>query len=279
MDFERWSLWEWRGCSAAVFARPKLSSNNRSTTDQQPTNRRPQVSETPLLSVHSAMRAADPARNRAWKVKNPNVINPITGQPVGFKLVPTHSTPMLMQPESLVAKRAFFATKHLFVTPHHDEQVGCALDVAVWRALWPPSKQGLACVYPVSPIHTTLTARLPPQPDPLQHTKQHRPTRPRSSTRPATTWSSPRTASACASGPPTTSLWPAPTPSSGTRSGSRTCRGWRTFPSCRPRLWGSRSSPGGSTSESRFGWWFLWWHCVRLCSAKWGRREGSCLRA
>lgn len=29
---------------------------------------------------------------------------------------------MLMQPESLVAKRAFFATKHLFVTPHADDQ-------------------------------------------------------------------------------------------------------------------------------------------------------------
>lgn len=78
------------------------------------------VSETPLLTVHQAMREAAPERSRAWKVKNPAVINPITGQPVGFKLVPTHSTPMLMQPESLVGKRAFFATKHLFVTPHDD---------------------------------------------------------------------------------------------------------------------------------------------------------------
>lgn len=69
------------------------------------------------------MRSADAQRGRTWKIKNPKVVNPITGQPVAFKLVPTHSVPMLMQPESLVAKRAFFATKHLFVTPHHDEQV------------------------------------------------------------------------------------------------------------------------------------------------------------
>jgi primary-amine oxidase len=30
---------------------------------------------------------------------------------------------MLMQPDSLVGKRAFFATKHLFVTPHEDGQL------------------------------------------------------------------------------------------------------------------------------------------------------------
>jgi primary-amine oxidase len=29
---------------------------------------------------------------------------------------------MLMHPDSLVAKRAFFASKHLFVTPHDDAQ-------------------------------------------------------------------------------------------------------------------------------------------------------------
>jgi hypothetical protein len=31
--------------------------------------------------------------------------------------------PMLMQHDSLVGKRAFFATKHLFVTPHEDNQL------------------------------------------------------------------------------------------------------------------------------------------------------------
>lgn len=31
--------------------------------------------------------------------------------------------PMLMQHDSLVGKRAFFATKHLFVTPHEDGQL------------------------------------------------------------------------------------------------------------------------------------------------------------
>eukprot|EP00878_Enallax_costatus_P043708 GHUV01051764.1.p1 GENE.GHUV01051764.1~~GHUV01051764.1.p1 ORF type:complete len:149 (+),score=27.62 GHUV01051764.1:345-791(+) len=39
--------------------------------------------------------------------------------------------PMLMQPESLVGKRAFFASKHLFVTPHDDDQLFPAGDHVV----------------------------------------------------------------------------------------------------------------------------------------------------
>ncbi|WIA35530.1 hypothetical protein OEZ86_003956 [Tetradesmus obliquus] len=84
------------------------------------------VTETPLLSVHSAMRMAKPEAGRAWKIKNPAVINPITGQPVSFKLIPQTNCPMLMQPDSLVGKRAFFAQKHLFVTPHVDGQLYAA---------------------------------------------------------------------------------------------------------------------------------------------------------
>lgn len=38
---------------------------------------------------------------------------------------------MLMQPESLVGKRAFFASKHLFVTPHNDDQLFPAGDHVV----------------------------------------------------------------------------------------------------------------------------------------------------
>lgn len=49
------------------------------------------VSETPLLSVHAAMRMAAPEKARGWKIKNPAVINPITNQPVSFKLIPTTS--------------------------------------------------------------------------------------------------------------------------------------------------------------------------------------------
>lgn len=49
------------------------------------------VSETSLLSTHAAQRNFNPMRNRTWKIKNPSVVNPITGQPVSFKLVPLSS--------------------------------------------------------------------------------------------------------------------------------------------------------------------------------------------
>eukprot|EP00879_Flechtneria_rotunda_P011264 GHRR01011766.1.p1 GENE.GHRR01011766.1~~GHRR01011766.1.p1 ORF type:complete len:590 (+),score=170.84 GHRR01011766.1:1269-3038(+) len=89
------------------------------------------VTETPLLSTHAAMRMAAPEKARAWKIKNPLVINPITGQPVSFKLIPQTNCPMLMQPESLVAQRAYFASRQLFVTPHDDEQMFPAGDHVV----------------------------------------------------------------------------------------------------------------------------------------------------
>ncbi len=69
------------------------------------------VSETPLLSVHAAMRDAAPERSRAWKIKNPEVVNPITGQAVAYKLQPMSAVPMLMAPESLVAKRVGAAAR------------------------------------------------------------------------------------------------------------------------------------------------------------------------
>jgi primary-amine oxidase len=49
------------------------------------------VTETPLLTTHAAMRMAAPEKARVWKIKNPAVINPISGQPVSFKLIPTTS--------------------------------------------------------------------------------------------------------------------------------------------------------------------------------------------
>ncbi len=66
----------------------------------------------------AAQREVDPGSSRAWKVTNPEVRNSL-GQPVGYKLVPTMSTPKLLaRPESSVAKRAGFALHNLWVTPY-----------------------------------------------------------------------------------------------------------------------------------------------------------------
>lgn len=34
------------------------------------------------------MRTADQSKARTWKITNPEKLNPITGKPVGYKLVP-----------------------------------------------------------------------------------------------------------------------------------------------------------------------------------------------
>jgi len=70
-----------------------------------------------------AQRDVNPATSRSWRVTNPDVVNGL-GQPVGYKLVPTMSTPTLLaRPESQVARRAGFARHNLWVTPYaHGER-------------------------------------------------------------------------------------------------------------------------------------------------------------
>ena len=62
------------------------------------------------------------ATSRAWRVVNESSHNGL-GQPVGYKLVPTMSTPtMLASPESSVGKRAGFARHNLWVTPYASDE-------------------------------------------------------------------------------------------------------------------------------------------------------------
>ena len=77
---------------------------------------RPRV--TPLMSELEARRETNSATSRAWRVVNESSRNSL-GQPVGYKLVPTMSTPtMLAAPESSVGRRAGFARHNLWVTPY-----------------------------------------------------------------------------------------------------------------------------------------------------------------
>jgi primary-amine oxidase len=74
-----------------------------------------------------AARLADPLRGRYWKVFNPNCKNKM-GEPVGFKILPMATPPLLSHPESSVAQRAGFAQKHLWVTPYHPRELYAAGD-------------------------------------------------------------------------------------------------------------------------------------------------------
>jgi primary-amine oxidase len=77
---------------------------------------RPRI--TPLTNELAARREIDAATSRTWRVVNESSRNGL-GQPVGYKLVPTMSTPtMLASPESSVGRRAGFARHNLWVTPY-----------------------------------------------------------------------------------------------------------------------------------------------------------------
>ncbi|KAJ3499515.1 hypothetical protein NLG97_g268 [Lecanicillium saksenae] len=58
--------------------------------------------------------------NRTFKFVNESKINPITGTPVGFKLMPFYSQKLLSHPTSFHAKRSEFGNHAVWVTRHQD---------------------------------------------------------------------------------------------------------------------------------------------------------------
>ena len=77
---------------------------------------------TPLTTELTAQRETNAATSRTWRVVNESSRNGL-GQPVGYKLVPTMSTPtMLASPESSVGRRAGFARHNLWVTPYRADE-------------------------------------------------------------------------------------------------------------------------------------------------------------
>ena len=61
--------------------------------------------------------------NRTFKIINENVLNPVTGGSVGYKLVPHYSQLLLAHPSSCHAKRSEFGAHAIWVTRHHDDEL------------------------------------------------------------------------------------------------------------------------------------------------------------
>ena len=61
--------------------------------------------------------------NRVFKIVNEDVLNPISGGPVGYKLSPCYSQHLLARPESFHAKRSEFASHAVWVTRYHVDEL------------------------------------------------------------------------------------------------------------------------------------------------------------
>lgn len=60
---------------------------------------------------------------RTFKIINENQINPISGTPVGFKLLPCYSQMLLSHPGSYHARRSEFGTHAIWVTRYNEEEL------------------------------------------------------------------------------------------------------------------------------------------------------------
>ncbi|KAF2724418.1 hypothetical protein K431DRAFT_262216 [Polychaeton citri CBS 116435] len=61
--------------------------------------------------------------NKTFKLINEDKLNPTTGTPVGFKLVPHYSQTLLAHPDSYHARRSEFANHAVWLTRHDDEEI------------------------------------------------------------------------------------------------------------------------------------------------------------
>jgi primary-amine oxidase len=80
-----------------------------------------------LARESAAQRLVDPLAGRYWVVSNPGVTNSL-GQPVGYKLVPGENVGTFAHPESSIARRAGFMTRHLWVTRYDPAELFAAGD-------------------------------------------------------------------------------------------------------------------------------------------------------
>ena len=80
-----------------------------------------EIRETLFTKEKESQRVIDPFSGRYWKIVNEQVKNHMD-HPVGYKLIPGHTTFPLALPESTIGKKAGFMYKHLWVTKNNDSE-------------------------------------------------------------------------------------------------------------------------------------------------------------
>ena len=89
--------------------------------DKNPYGGAYETKETLLSKEKDSQRVIDPFSGRYWKIVNQQVKNHMD-HPVGYKLIPGHTTFPLALPESTIGKKAGFMYKHLWVTKNSDSE-------------------------------------------------------------------------------------------------------------------------------------------------------------
>ncbi|TEA19129.1 Copper amine oxidase 1 [Colletotrichum sidae] len=79
------------------------------------------MQETPITT--SIGLDAAPRNARLFKIQNLNKKNPVSGQPVGYKIVPPPTQLLLADRTSRQAQRALFAQHHVWVTKYKDDEL------------------------------------------------------------------------------------------------------------------------------------------------------------
>ena len=83
------------------------------------------IRETVLESEQKAQRNVDFNAARYWKIESAEVRNGLGG-PTAYKLLPLSPVPTFSDPQSMVAKRATFMMRQLWVTAYHPDEIFAA---------------------------------------------------------------------------------------------------------------------------------------------------------
>jgi primary-amine oxidase len=89
--------------------------------DKNPYGGAYETKETLFSKEKESQRVIDPFSGRYWKIVNQQVKNHMD-HPVGYKLIPGHTTFPLALPESTIGKKAAFMYKHLWVTKNNETE-------------------------------------------------------------------------------------------------------------------------------------------------------------
>lgn len=79
--------------------------------------------KTPLLTSRAGAAVYCHETSRSWDITNPSILNPVAKKPIAYKIVNNNCPTMLAKPGSMVAKRAAFAHKALWVVPYRDYEL------------------------------------------------------------------------------------------------------------------------------------------------------------